>query len=202
MSLPFARTLSRIVVPVFVVLAVVGCGGRSKLPATVIVELPDGTTVEVDQGAGIASLENSAWQFFQTSGSAQGMAFLTVSFGEGGTLDRFENNTIAPEIFGSTIYFDGERHDTSQAGISYAASTYGAETADGTGFAFEGKMTAFMAGIQAGFANLDAAGTFDPDDPDTMTGIFSFMTEITLPIDIPGAEVDDEFSFIAHRVVE
>ena len=62
-------------------------------------------------------------------------------------------------------------------------------------------MTAFAVGIQAGSATAIATGTFDPDDPDTMTGTFSFSTRVTL-ISLPEANTDDEFPFIAHRVVE
>ena len=191
------------VVPASLVLFVLpGCGSRrASLPSSVIVELPDGTTAEVDQGAGAASLANSKWQFFRTAGSAQGLSFVTIVFGPEGNLESFENNTIASEILGTTIIFDGQLHSASQQGLQYAASTYGAETADGTGFTFEGRMTAFAAGIRAGEATANATGTFDPDDPDTMTGTFSFSMRVTL-LSIPEANQDDEFSFIAHRVQE
>lgn len=180
-----------------------GCGAnRGTLPSTILVELPDGTTAEVDQGAGAASLADTQWAFFRAAGAQQGMAFVTINFGPDGSLQSFENNTIASDIFGSTLLFDGVQHSTTQPGFSYVASTYGAETSDGTGFAFEGRLAAFAAGIQAGTATATATGTLDPDDPNTMTGTFAFSTEITLPIEIPGAEVDDEFPFIAHRVVD
>lgn len=184
-------------------LLLVGCGalGGSTLPSTVIVELPDGTTAEVEQGAGVMSLADTSWQFIRTSSTAQGAAFLTINFGPEGNLYAFQNNTIAQEIFGSTIYFDGEVHSTSQTGMTYTASTYGAETSDGSGFAFEGRMTAFAAGIQAGYATATATGTFNPDDPNTMTGTFAFSTRVTL-ISIPEANQDDEWAFIAHRVIE
>lgn len=179
-----------------------GCFGSPTMPSTVLVELPDGTTVEADQGAGVASLVNTKWQFYRTAQAAQGISFLTLSFGPSGSLDSFENNTIAQEIFGSTLIFDGKKHATSQSGLSYAASTYGAETSDSTGFSFVAKLTAYAAGIEAGNATATATGTFDPDDADTMTGTFAFTTQVTLPIDIPGADQDDEFYFIAHRVIE
>ncbi len=185
-----------------VMIGLVGCFGNRSMPSTVLVELPDGTTVEADQGTGVASLINTKWQFHRTAQAAQGIAFLTLSFGPNGSLDSFENNTIAQEIFGSTIIFDGEQHATAQSGLSYAASTYGAETSDASGFSFVGKMTAYAAGIEAGNATATATGMFDPNDPDTMTGTFAFTTQLTIPIDIPGAEMDDEFYFIAHRVIE
>ena len=173
---------TRLLVPSLVPLLFIGCGGtgRSTLPSTVVVELPDGTTVEVEQGAGAASLANSSWQFYRTSSTGQGIAFLTITFGTQGNLDKFENNTIAQEIFGPTIYFDGQRHNTLQSGVQYTASTYGAETSDGSGFAFEGKMTAYAVGLQAGYATATATGTFDPDDPDTMMGTFAYSTRVTL----------------------
>ena len=177
-----------------------GCGaGGGTLPSTVLVELPDGTTVEVEQGDGVASLANSTWEFFQTTNNAQGPAFLTISFGPNGNLERFENNTISPEIFGDTILFDGARHATNQAGLTYEATTYGAQTEDGSGFAFEGRLTAFVAGFTAATVNADASGTFDPDEADVMTGMF----EISSRSSLSGFEQynsDASISFLARRV--
>lgn len=201
-----SRTIRKGVVVTFSSLAVItlaGCfAGSSGLPSSVTVELPDGTTVDVNQGAGAQSLADTEWQFFRAAGAAQGLSFLTIHFGPGGSLDSFENNTISQEIFGSSIRFDGARHTTSQKGLTYAATTFGAETTDGTGFTFEGRMTAFTGGIQVGTATATATGTFAPDDPNTMTGTFAFSTRLTLPVDIPEANQNDEFPFIAHRVVE
>ena len=195
MSRQVLRRRRVVVVCGLTTLLLAGCWGRNVLPSTVIIELPDGSTVEVDEGGGAESLANTAWQFFRGSG-----IFLTIRFGPDGNLAAFENNTIAPEIFGSTILFDGDVHDTAQGGFTYVASTYGAETSDGTGFSFEGRLAVFVAGIQAGSATATATGTFDPDDPDTMTGTFAYSTELTLPFEIPGAEQEAEFEFIAHRV--
>jgi hypothetical protein len=180
-----------------------GCGSaqRSGLPETVTIELPDGTTVEADQGAGVASLANSRWEFFRTSSSAQALAFVTIIFGPEGNLESFEDNTIAPEIFGDTIVFDGQRHSTTRQGLQYAAATFGAETADATGFAFEGRLTAFAAGIQAAKGTATASATYDPDDPDTVVGTFTFSTRVTIA-SIPDANMDDEFAFVGHRLTE
>ena len=90
---------------------------------------------------------------------------------------------------------------TSQTGVTYAASTYGAETADATGFSFQGRAVAYAAGLQAGTATASAIGELDSVDPNIMRGTFSFTTRTTL-IDIPEANVDDEFSFLAQRVTE
>ena len=58
-------------------LSVMGCGSRSTgLPESVTLELPDGTTVEADQGDGAPSLANSQWEFFRSSSSAQSMSGL------------------------------------------------------------------------------------------------------------------------------
>jgi hypothetical protein len=185
------------------VLSLAGCGSaqRSGLPETVTIELPDGTTVEADQGAGAPSLADSRWEFFHTSSSAQGIAFVTITFGAEGNLESFEDNTIAPEIFGDTIVFDGQRHSTAQQGLQYAAATFGAETADATGFAFEGRLTAFAAGIQAAKGTATASATYDPDDPDTVVGTFTFSTRVTIA-SIPDANMDDEFAFVGHRLTE
>ncbi len=169
------------------------------MPDTVAVELPDGTTANVTMGAGVASLADSTWQFYQSFGSGQSLPFLVISFGPEGNLAAFENNSIAPEIFGDTIYFDGERHATAQTGLSYAAATYGAETSDAMGFAFEGRLTAFAASIQVAQATASASGTFAADDPDTMTGTFAITTEVTVT-SMPEANIDESFAFIAHRI--
>jgi len=176
-----------------------GSGSRGTLPETLILELPDGTSVEVEQGAGAPSLANSEWQFFRNSSSGQAIAFLTVYFGSDGNLESFEENTIAREIFGDTIYFDGERHSTEQQGLQYAAATFGAETADASGFAFEGRLSAFVAGFEAATATATATATYDADDPNTVFGAFTFSTRV-LVASFPGANMDDSFNFVGRRV--
>lgn len=99
------------------------------------------------------------------------------------------------------ILFDGEKHETAMSRVAYAASTYGAETVDGSGFVFAGRMTAWYGPIVVGEATATATATFDPDDPNTMTGTFAFTTELTF-FEIPEAEIDEEFFFVAHKVVE
>ncbi len=192
-----------LVVGLAVVLApvVFGCGANNGLPAELTVELPDGTTQVVTLGAGVASLADSSWQFFEDSGTGQSIPFLVMAFGPGGTLDRFEDNTIATEIFGTTLIFDGERHDTTQPGLTYAAATFGAETNDSTGFAFVGQLTGFAAGFPVAEATAIASGTFDPNDPDILRGTFSFTSVISIAA-IPDGDVDISFDFIAHRIVE
>src|SRR3990172_6122225 len=120
---------SGLIVAICLSISFIGCGSgnRTGLPKSVTLELLDGTIIEVEQGAGAASLANSQWQFFRTSPSAQAIAFVTVNFGPDGNLESFENNTIAQEIFGDTILFDGQRHNTTQQGLQYAAATFGAE---------------------------------------------------------------------------
>ena len=189
------------VVPALMIFALGGCGSRSTLPSTVVVDLPDGTTAEVEQGAGVTSLADTTWRFLRATGTAQGLPFLTISFGPEGNLEAFSDNTIASQVFGSEILFDGQQHSTSVSGVTYAASTYGAETVDGSGFTFAGRMTAWAGPIVVGQATATATGTFNPDDPNTMTGTFAFTTDINF-VSIPEAEMDEEFSFVAHLVVE
>ena len=184
-------------------LSLVGCGSRGStgLPETVTLELLDGTIIEVEQGTGAASLANSQWQFFRTSPSAQALAFVTINFGPDGELESFEDNTIAQEIFGDTIQFDGQRHNTAQKALQYAAATFGAETGDASGFTFEGRLAAFAAGIEAATATATATATYDADDPDTVVGTFTFSTRVSIA-SIPNGNTDDEFPFVGRRVTE
>jgi hypothetical protein len=178
-----------------------GCGAAaSAIPKTTTVELPDGTTQEVTLGAGVASLADTTWRFNQDLGDGSFIRFATITFGSEGNLTSFEDNTLAPEIFGDTLLFDGAVHATSQQGLSYTAGTFGAETADATGFAFEGKLAAFAAGFQVATGEANASGTFDADDPDRMTGTISIVTEVTFP-GFEDANVDEKFDFFAVRVV-
>lgn len=177
-----------------------GCGlGAGPIPESITVTLPDGTTAVVEQGTGVASLANTTWDFFATGTVGQSIAFVRISFNDRGALEAFENNTIATEIFGSTIRFDGQRRETSQKGISYEASTFGAETSDGAGFTFEARIFAFVVGIQAGEATAITSGTIDPNDSNRMTGTFSFTSQVTL-LDIPEGNIDEAFTFVATRV--
>ncbi len=184
-------------------LSLLACGSNAStgLPASVTLELLDGTIIEAEQGAGAASLANSQWQFFRTSPSAQSLAFVTINFGPEGELESFEDNTIAQEIFGDTIQFDGQRHNTAQQGLQYAAATYGAESDDASGFAFEGRLTAYFAGIQAANGTATATATYDADDPNRVSGTFTFSTRVILA-QIPGGNSDDTFLFVGRRVIE
>ena len=180
-----------------------GCGSRGQLPNEITVLLPDGTETQATLGSGVISLADTIWRFFEASSSGQGRQFLILSFGPNGELESFNENTIATSIFGSTILFDGEQHDTSQQGLTYSAATYGAETSDANGFTFEVLLNAFFAGFEVAAGTATAIGTFDPDDPDTMTGTFAY--DFALTISLPGLPVEDEadeFDYIAHRVVE
>lgn len=184
---------------------IVGCGSSANgLASEVTIELPDGTTTQVTAGAGVITLADTSWEFFATSGSTQGAPFVTINFGSEGELQAFENNTFASEIFGASIIFDGQQHPTAQDGLTYAAATYGAETSDATGFTFVGELNAFAVIIgKVADATAMATGTFDADDPDVMTGTFSFEYDIT--VEFPGVPTggdSSEFSFIANRIVE
>jgi hypothetical protein len=151
-------------------------------------------------GSGVITLADTEWDFFNTGANAQAAPFIRVRFNENGSLRSFENNTLAQEVFGSRILFDGRRHATNQFGLDYTAATYGATTEDGTGFAFEGRFTAFAGGlIEAANGRASATGTFDPDDPNVMRGTFSYSMHVTIDL-IPYPDQADEFSFVAERV--
>lgn len=202
------RTANFVVLPVIASLLTLGCSGGTGLPETITVELPDGSEVQTTMGSGVISFADSSWQFFRTAGNnAQGLPFVTVRFGSNGELAAFENNTLASEIFGSEILFDGQRHNTTQQGLQYAAATYGAETSDAHGFTFEGRLTAFVAVLgQAANATATASGEFDGDDINTVRGTFEFESHVTLnAFDlVPEEYIDMEevFDFIGHRVIE
>jgi len=179
-----------------------GCGvGATALPEALTVTLPDNTVVEVEEGSGAASLANSKWQFVRTAENAQGAVFAVIRFGPNGELEAFENNTLATNILGDEIVFDNTRRSTKQFGLSYAAATYGAETNDGAGFSFEGRFTAFAGGLQAGEGTANATATYDENDKNIVRGRFSFTTQVTL-IDLPDANMDEDFSFMGTRVEE
>jgi len=197
------RTALTIATPVAFILLAAGCGAvGGGLPESVSIELPDGTTTTATLGSGVDRLADTSWAFYLTAPSAQGAPFVVISFGSAGNLEAFNDNTLAVEIFGDQILFDGQRHNTTQQGLSYSAATYGASTSDANGFAFQGRLSAFAAGFKVADGTASASGTFVPDDPDTMTGTFEYAFDIL--VDFPGVPVSDlaeNFEFIAHRVV-
>jgi len=179
-----------------------GCGaGGTGLPKSETVLLPDGSTVTVDEGSGAPSLANSRWRFYRRSSTGQVGAFATVVFGPDGNLYAFEDNQLAANIFGDSIIFDATRRATKQVGLQYAAATYGAETEDASGFAFEGRFSAFAAGFLAGTGEANAVASYDPDNSDRVEGTFSFSSEVTL-LPIPEANMDEEFNFVGERVLD
>lgn len=178
----------------------VGCGpANNGLPETVTIDLPDGTTQVTTLGSGVISFADSRWEFFQTGSATQSIPFVTIVFGDQGQLEAFENNTIAANIFGTTILFDGERHPAAQPGLTYAAATFGAETSDSQGFAFEGRFTGFAAGLEAATGSSTASGTFDADDINTVRGTFEFTSRVTL-LNIPEGNVDMSINYVGRRV--
>ncbi len=180
----------------FVLTLMVGCAGPS-LPQSLEVELPDGSKVEAEIGTGPASLANSEWEVYRVSSTGQAAPFVTLVFDENGSITKFEDNTIAPEIFGDTIILDGQRHSTAQAGLSYSAGVYGADTEDGTEIALETRIKGFAAGIQAATVEARVAGTYTDDTRTSMTGVFSYKSVV--PNFIPNGNVEDEFNFRADR---
>lgn len=194
------RVIRYVAVPLFFALGAFGCGAANNgLPTKVRVTLPGGLIVDADQGSGAQVLANTSWNFRRTLSNGQSAIFVTIAFGPNGNIARFDNNTMAREVFGNTIHFDGKRHNTNQPGITYSAATYGAQTEDGTGVSFAGRFTGFAAGIVAANGSAEAIGMIDPENSTIMRGTFSFRTEVTL-VDIPDANQQDEFAFVAELV--
>jgi hypothetical protein len=174
-----------------------GCMGAASLPNEVSVTLPDGSQVSAKVGSGPASLANSEWLVYRgTAGT--GNPFVRLVFDEDGGIERFEENSISPEIFGSTIHLDGARHNTTQQGLTYVGGVYGAETADGTGIGFEARIVGFAAGLRAASANASVSATFDDGARDTIRGTFSYKSEVTL-INLPEGNQEDSFEFVGRR---
>ena len=198
------RIGSLVVLPALAGLLVPGCGGGG-LPSSQTVTLPDGTTQTVTMGSGVISLADTEWDFFYVSGNAQGRAFVRISFDENGSLAAFDNNEIAAEVFGATILFDGARHNTTQPSVQYAATTYGAETSDSTGFAFKGVLKAYAAGIMVAEATATATAEFDPDDPNVVYGEFEFSAEVSSLVssvaNVSAEDLNQEFSFMGRKVI-
>ncbi len=194
-----------VVTAALAVVGLVGCGGGATgLPQSVTIELPDGTTTEATLGAGVISLADSTWAFSQSfeGGGTASVPFVTLKFGPEGELASFEDNTFSPEIFGDTIIFDGTTRNTSQAGLTYAAATFGAETSDATGFAFVGELNAFapILGTVAN-ATATASGEFDAEDADVMTGSFSFIANILVELPgVPTDTIEQTLNFRATRI--
>jgi len=196
------RLMGAVAVGVLAFTLMTGCTG-STLPETVTITLPDGTQTEATLGSGVLSLADTTWSFYQGS-TITGTPFVTITFGPDGELTAFEDNTISPEIFGDTIYFDGQNHATAFPGLSYSAATYGAESSDATGFSFIGQLDAFAVILgQVADGVAEATGTFDANDPNLMTGEFSF--DIIITAEIPGVALEDvssSFSYIAQKVTQ
>lgn len=176
-----------------------GCFNQTNLPQTMTVELPDGTTVEVEQGSGAVILADSAWEFVDD----QGTAFVTVRFGPNGELASFENYMLAEDFLGSDIVFDGTRVPAAMTGLEYAAATFGAATTTGNGFAFEGVLNVFAPPLgRVATGEASATGMLGETDPDQMTGTFTFDFNVLVPIElpIPPEQLSGEFPFTARRV--
>jgi len=176
--------------------ALPGCGG-SSLPDRVTVEFPDGSTTVATIGSGPASLANSEWAVFRAGATGAGAQFLRLVFDEDGGIKEFADNSISPEIFGDTIYLDGQVHATAQQGLTYTAGVYGAESADGREIAFEVRLKGFFASITAATGEVSASAIRIGDD--TMEGTFYYKTEVTL-IDMPEANAEETFDFVAERL--
>ncbi len=192
-----------IVAAAFLTAVLAGCGsGPSDVPGSVMVQLPDGTEVRAPLGSGVSRLADTQWDLFAASPTAQGIPFLRIRFNPNGSLRSFVDNTFAPEILGSTLLFDGRRHETKQFGLAYTAATYGAQTADGLGFGFQGRATAFAAGlVEAATARASATAMLDPDDATILRGVFTFSIHVKIT-GIPTPPAQDPINFVGYLVTE
>lgn len=201
------RTVPIVCLSALCVLLMASCGSRggTGVPGSVTVELADGTEVRTTQGSGVIALADTEWDFYAVApaGQSNPAPFVRLAFNSEGALRQFKNNTIANEIFGSTIRFDGQRHSTNQFGLEYTAATYGAgEPESESGFAFEGRLTAFAGGfVEAAKVTASATGSFDADDINVMRGTFSYSSRILVG-SIPGGNQNETFDFIGYRVTE
>ncbi|MFQ5413085.1 MAG: hypothetical protein ACE5E6_01370 [Phycisphaerae bacterium] len=199
------RSLGRRVVCVLSLSAVVhltGCGLFGP-PPTADITLPDGETVVAPVDSGAPSLANSEWSVHRAQANGQaGQAVVTLVFDANGGIDRFTDSTIATTVFGDEIILDGATHGTTQAGLTYTGMTFGAE--NDSGFAFESRITALFFGLEAATASATATGTFVDGDPNTMVGMFEFVSHAAgalqnSPI-AQQAEQQDAFDFVALRI--
>ena len=195
-------TCGLFVLPTLCCFVLPGCGGKPPVPSSVDVVLPDGTTVTATLGSGVVSLANSVWGFCRSATNPDcSNPFVVIHFNSTGSLESFEDNTIASEIFGDTILFDGIPHNTAQPALQYVAATFGAETSDSSGFTFEGHLTALAAGFEAANATATATAEFDPEDSGVVYGTFTFSSQILLfPELFPGGNINDSFAFAGRRL--
>jgi len=191
-----------LVLPALFCLALPGCAGKPSVPSSVDVVLPDGTTVTATLGSGVISLADSVWAFCRSATNPEcANPFVVIHFSSTGSLESFEDNTIAREIFGDTILFDGIPHNTAQPALQYVAGTFGAETSDSSGFTFEGHLTALAAGFEAAVATATAMAEFDPEDSGVVYGTFTFSSQVLLfPELFPGGNIDESFAFAGRRL--
>jgi len=176
-----------------------GCGAGGSFPETVQLELLDSTLIDATLGGGAPSLANSEWAFYRLNpDGSRGALLLRIPFGPEGNLISFEDNTLATEVFGQTIILDGQKHDTAQDGLSYAAATYGGESESGLGFAAQ--LTAYYSAFQVADGEAAAIGEFVNEN--VIVGTFSFSVEVSdLAESFVGGDMnqEDEFEIIAYR---
>jgi hypothetical protein len=173
------------------------CGNNASLPQSVELTLPSGIVLEARFGSGPASLANTEWRVYRVAPNAQDTPFLTLIFNEEGGISEITDNSIAPQIFGDTILLDGQRHPTTQEGLTYAAAVYGTESDDGSEIAFDLRLRGYVAGVLA--ATGEASAQAMRIDEDAMEGTFHYKTEVTI-VDIPGANQEETLNFRAQRL--
>lgn len=152
-------------------------------------------------------MANTQWAIYRAGATAAGTQFLRLVFDENGGITKFEDNSISPEILGTTILLDGKTHATPEPSVSYKAGVYGAETEDASGITFEIRVKGFAAVLNVASASAGAVGTFDDETRTAMSGTFWYKTKVeNFVIDLVGltaeqANQNEEFDFVAERIV-
>jgi hypothetical protein len=177
-------------------LLMAGCGSiTNALPETTEVLLPDGTQATAARGEGPKELAGKQLSLRAIAPSAgQSANFLRLVMNSRGGISSFEDNTIAPEIFGTRIILDGRQHPTLQPGLSYSGAVYGAVSTDGKTFTFQARIQAFAAGLLAATAEANVQAEFI--DAETVGGVFEYKTQVTLA-DIPNGDQAGTIEFTA-----
>lgn len=165
-----ASACLRACVPACLVLG--GCGGTA-VPRSTQLTLPDDTVIDAQIGSGAPSLANTEWLLFRTSDD---LFMMRIEFDENGALIQLTDNRIVGEdVFGDAIIMDGRSYPTNIDGLSYFAATYGVENE--SGFSFQVRAQATMAGLTVGTGDAFAVGRVEEDG--IMRGRFGFRTNAT-----------------------
>lgn len=174
-----------------------GCGSLAGLlPDSVNLSLPDDSMAEAQRGSGVKSLAQSHWQFYDGESN---LPMFVAQFDENGAIKALtQNRILGADIFGSTLYVDGQTHATAVSGLTYSAVAYGAE--NGSGFAVQARAVATFGGANLGNGKVNVVGW--PNEG-RLEGTFdySFTVQGALASMLPAnVATKDRFPFYAERV--